>query len=84
MTVDNSLIQKLQTNDYKNDLMRQWTVFLSISNVKDVIRLYIQGQASDVRKVKAKLTAPVEDDVIWIDDEMDVDEKEDPKPVNGK
>lgn len=75
------LIEALEANDYKNNLMREFTVFLSMKKEVSGFKLFIQGMARDVFRAKTVIeryqvslmskTQEDDDDVIWISDSED-------------
>lgn len=82
--LDKELINKLEKNDCKNELMRKYTVFLSIGEHAGnmSMRLFVQGESSNISQVtefikkikcdkslhKDKTVKENEEEIIWIDD----------------
>ena len=91
--IDAKLIEELEqkNGDYKNNLIREHTVFLSTQRKNNVDYLFIQGMASDVTRAKAVITKyqgnlveDEEDDVIWLSDGDQDSEKDSKKSFTFK
>lgn len=83
------LIEALEKNDYKNNLMREHTVFLSMTKKVSDVHLFIQGQTRDVARAKGVIekyqislvskAQKDDDDVIWLSDSEEVKSNPHPK-----